>query len=109
MRRASPGRGSRHRLFAGCAMMAECARTGCGVSSSSPSIEFTVESIAHRGGNIAERNRGSSTCLGRATDNKCQNGTTSARAVVDQTWGREAHSSNVGRCSRRTAGSRGCM
>ncbi|TGZ49141.1 Uncharacterized protein DBV15_08690 [Temnothorax longispinosus] len=50
MRRASSGRESRHRLFTGCAMMAECPWTGCALSSG-PSIEYTVESIAHRGGN----------------------------------------------------------
>ncbi|XP_011067928.1 PREDICTED: cell wall integrity and stress response component 1-like isoform X1 [Acromyrmex echinatior] len=127
MRRASSGRESRHRLFTECTMMAECLWTGCTVLSGS-SIEYTVKSISHRGGKI-ERNRGSSssssssgsnssssssnssssssTCLGR--DNKCQNGTTPARAEVDQTWGRETQLSNAGRCSRRIAGSRGCM
>ncbi|KAL6444215.1 hypothetical protein ACFW04_001856 [Cataglyphis niger] len=66
MRRASPGRGSRHRLcFAGRAMMAECA---------ADRVHSIVRPIdrAHARGWYARRN------------NRCENGTTLARAEVDR-------------------------
>ncbi|EZA58212.1 hypothetical protein X777_01576 [Ooceraea biroi] len=75
MRCILPGRGSRRRLFAGCAMMAECARTGCTVSSgSSIDRQRVEEAIARYRGGIEHTNQGGSnsssngnTCPERAT------------------------------------------